>query len=612
VKESFDVIIVGARCAGAPLATMLARAGLRVCVVDKDRFPSDTLSTHGIQPTGVQVLERLGVLDSLLKVAPPLLRLRMVFDDVAVPVADVVAITGAPGLNVRRITFDEILVNAAADAGAEVRTQTAITGLVMDGDRVAGVTTPAGELHAPLVVGADGSRSAVAKMVGAREYHPTKNGRVFMWAYYEADPTNGEMWIGKLGDHTYLSTPTDNGLALVATCPSIGRRGEVHADREAVYEAGVRAWPELHAGVVGARREGPVHTMANMPGFFRPSAGPGWVLIGDAGHFKDPTPGQGIADALRQAEKLAAAITRALGGAGRPDEILRDWWRWRDEDAWEMYWLAHDMGAAGPTPPLRREAERRIAADPELTVAMVRVLNHDLRPSKAFTPSFALTMLTQALRHGRGHRRAIMRDARTTVVDELRHRRTSAHLDLRREASEGLLEPDGRSEMTSGDVSGESASGSPPVKAGEMRLEVVVVPVSDVDRAKRFYESLGWRLDADLPVDDGYRVVQLTPPGSGCSIIFGEGVTSVPPGSADGLQLSVYDIDETRADLVRRGIDVSDLFHDATGIFHHAGTEGRVSGPAPDHADYGSFVAFSDPDGNGWLLQEIKQRLPGR
>jgi catechol 2,3-dioxygenase-like lactoylglutathione lyase family enzyme len=167
-------------------------------------------------------------------------------------------------------------------------------------------------------------------------------------------------------------------------------------------------------------------------------------------------------------------------------------------------------------------------------------------------------------------------------------------------------------EMSSVDVSGETAAGSPPVKAGEMRLEVVVVPVSDVDRAKRFYESLGWRLDADLPVDDGYRVVQLTPPGSGCSIIFGTGVTTAPPGSCAGLQLSVYDIDETRADLVGRGVDVSEPFHDETGIFHHAGAEGRVSGPAPEHADYGSFVAFSDPDGNGWLLQEIKTRLPGR
>jgi catechol 2,3-dioxygenase-like lactoylglutathione lyase family enzyme len=166
--------------------------------------------------------------------------------------------------------------------------------------------------------------------------------------------------------------------------------------------------------------------------------------------------------------------------------------------------------------------------------------------------------------------------------------------------------------MSSVHENSESATGSPPVKAGEARLEVVVVPVSDVDRAKRFYETLGWRLDADLAVDDGYRVVQLTPPGSGCSIIFGKGVTSAPPGSFEGLQLSVYDIDDARADLIARGVDVSETFHDVTGVFHHAGSEGRVSGPAPEHADYGSFAAFSDPDGNGWLLQEIKTRLPGR
>lgn len=166
--------------------------------------------------------------------------------------------------------------------------------------------------------------------------------------------------------------------------------------------------------------------------------------------------------------------------------------------------------------------------------------------------------------------------------------------------------------MSSAETNGESAAGTPPVNAGEVKLEVVVVPVSDVDRAKCFYEGLGWRLDADLAVEDGYRVVQLTPPGSACSIIFGEGVTAAPPGSSEGLQLSVYDIDAARADLVARGVDVGETFHDVTGIFHHAGADGRVGGPAPEHADYGSFVAFDDPDGNGWLLQEIKTRLPGR
>ena len=426
MSEHFDVVVVGSRCAGAPLATMLARAGLRVCVVDKDRFPSDTLSTHAIQPTGVQVLERIGVLDGLLKLAPPMVRARMVFDDSVAAVDDVVAITGAPVLSIRRITLDEILVNAAAEAGAEVRTDTAVTGLVVDRGRVAGVTTATGELRAPLVVGADGTRSAVGKMVGAKEYHRTANGRVFMWAYYEADPTNGELWIGKIGDHAYLVTPTDNGLSLVAACPSIDRRNEVRADREAVYEAGVRGWPELHAGVAGARREGPVHTMANMDGFFRTSAGPGWALVGDAGHFKDPTPGQGIADALRQSEKLAAAIERALGGgAGTPDQILQEWWRWRDEDAWEMYWLAHELGAAGPTPPLLRQVQRRIAADRELITATTRMFNHDLPPSQVFTPLFSLTTMVQALRRGRGQRRAIIREAGTAALNEVRRRRAA-------------------------------------------------------------------------------------------------------------------------------------------------------------------------------------------
>jgi catechol 2,3-dioxygenase-like lactoylglutathione lyase family enzyme len=155
-------------------------------------------------------------------------------------------------------------------------------------------------------------------------------------------------------------------------------------------------------------------------------------------------------------------------------------------------------------------------------------------------------------------------------------------------------------------------TGTPPVLPGEMKLEVVVLPVSDVDRAKDFYEGLGWRLDADLAVEEGYRVVQLTPPGSACSIIFGAGVSAAPPGSLSGLQLSVYDIDEARATLLAAGAEVSEPFHDATGVFHHAGDAGRVEGPAPGRADYGSFAAFSDPDGNGWLLQEIKTRLPGR
>jgi catechol 2,3-dioxygenase-like lactoylglutathione lyase family enzyme len=146
----------------------------------------------------------------------------------------------------------------------------------------------------------------------------------------------------------------------------------------------------------------------------------------------------------------------------------------------------------------------------------------------------------------------------------------------------------------------------------DMKLEVVVVPVSDVDQSKQFYLSLGWRLDADIATDETFRVVQLTPPGSSASIIFGKDVTSQAPGSAQGLQLIVDDIEAAHDELVGFGVEVSEVFHDAGGIFHHAGTEGRVTGPDPEGHSYGSFVSFTDPDGNGWLLQEITTRLPGR
>ena len=149
------------------------------------------------------------------------------------------------------------------------------------------------------------------------------------------------------------------------------------------------------------------------------------------------------------------------------------------------------------------------------------------------------------------------------------------------------------------------------VQAGEFKLEVVVLPVSDVDRAKEFYGGLGWRLDADVARGEDLRLVQFTPPGSGCSIQFGTNITSAAPGSAQSLYLTVSDIEAAREELLARGVEVSEVFHEGTlgARFHEAG---RVPGPAPDRGTYGSFATFSDPDGNGWLLQEITTRLPGR
>ena len=148
----------------------------------------------------------------------------------------------------------------------------------------------------------------------------------------------------------------------------------------------------------------------------------------------------------------------------------------------------------------------------------------------------------------------------------------------------------------------------------DMKFEAVVIPVSDVERAKEFYAGLGWRLDADFPFDNGFRVVQFTPPGSGCSVQFGTKITSATPGSAMGLYLIVSDIEAAQKDLVARGVKVSEVFHPGTpgSQFQPDGTDGRITGPAPDRASYGSFATFSDPDGNGWLFQEVTTRLPGR
>lgn len=145
-----------------------------------------------------------------------------------------------------------------------------------------------------------------------------------------------------------------------------------------------------------------------------------------------------------------------------------------------------------------------------------------------------------------------------------------------------------------------------------MKLEVVIIGVSDVDRAKRFYENLGWRLDADFSVGDDFRVVQLTPHKSEASIIFGKGVTPAKPGAAKNMVLAVENIDAARDDLVARGVEVSDVFHYADGPFNEVAPKPRVGGHDPERRSYFSFASFEDPDGNGWLLQEIPNRLPGR
>jgi catechol 2,3-dioxygenase-like lactoylglutathione lyase family enzyme len=171
--------------------------------------------------------------------------------------------------------------------------------------------------------------------------------------------------------------------------------------------------------------------------------------------------------------------------------------------------------------------------------------------------------------------------------------------------------------MSNTQARGETLNETPGARRVDLKLEIVVIPVSDVDRAKRFYGDLGWRLDADYAAGDDFRVIQFTPPGSGCSVIFGKNVTAAAPGSAQGLYLIVSDVEAARTELLGRGVEISEVFHEAGGVY--AGTDEpylfgrrRISGPDPERRSYRSFASFRDPDGNGWLLQEITARLPGR
>lgn len=414
------MIIVGARCTGSPLATLLARRGLKVCAIDRATLPSDTPSTHGIQPAGVEALGRLGVLGRLTALAPPIESAFIALNDHRAEVADMPALLGAPMLSVRRITLDALLCDHAREAGADVRTGTMLTGLLTDGGRVVGVKTTAGDLRARLVVGADGARSSLARLVGAEEYHRTPARRAFLWSYFEAvDDHRDRLWLGSLGGDNFFACPTDGGLLLIAFVAPMDRRDELRADRESAFEEGIRRWPELAAALAGTRRAAPVQLMTNWHGFFRRSAGPGWVLVGDAGHFKDPTPGQGIADALRQVERLAPAIEQSLRSSVPDDEPLHAWWRWRDKDAWDMYWFAADMGRSDSWSQISAAADHRMAADPALLDRFLRVLNHDLPASRFITPATGLSILRDAMRENKGSRRTVLKETRFLARQEL-------------------------------------------------------------------------------------------------------------------------------------------------------------------------------------------------
>lgn len=320
-RESFDAVVVGARCAGAATALLLARAGMRVLVVDRGSYGADALSTHALMRGAVVQLHRWGVLDAIVAAAtPPIVRTRFCYEDGDVDV-EVRARGGIDGLFApRRTLLDRVLVDAARSAGAEVRYGVRIDGVVRRGGRVvgvAGIDREGRRLEAAceLVVGADGLRSRTASLVGAGTTRAATHQSAIAYGYFEGLPRDAYQWFFRPGAAAGV-IPTNDGLANVF----IGAEPSVMT-RAGFEEVLARAAPELRGHVTRARLHGALRTFRGAPGVLRRAHGPGWALVGDAGFFRDPLTAHGIADALRDAELLARAAVRGRLGEY---EALRD------------------------------------------------------------------------------------------------------------------------------------------------------------------------------------------------------------------------------------------------------------------------------------------------
>ncbi|WP_433204745.1 NAD(P)/FAD-dependent oxidoreductase [Dactylosporangium sp. CS-047395] len=339
----YDVIVVGARPAGAAVALLLARAGLRVLAVDRARFPSDTLSTHQVQPPGVALLRRWGLLEGLLAAGAPMVRTAKFAHPAAVLEG---AYPGADGvLSPRRTVLDALLVGAARDAGAEVWEGFGVSGLRWDGGRVAGIDGAfkrggPRSVAASLVVGADGKHSTVARLAGARDYRVRPAMTAAFYGYVEGlGLTGGEVYPGRGGLRSMW--PTNDGLAVAFLSVPRERFAEV---RELGFLA---SFGDRLAGARLAAGE-PVRATVDLPNTFRVPYGPGWALAGDAGLVMDPITGQGIGNALRDADALAAALVAGLGGGAPLDRALAGYQRSRDRQRRAMYRLTTGAAGFGP------------------------------------------------------------------------------------------------------------------------------------------------------------------------------------------------------------------------------------------------------------------------
>jgi flavin-dependent dehydrogenase len=362
----YDAIVVGARCAGSPTAMLLARMGYKVLLVDKHSFPSDTISTHIIWPTGISHLNRWGLLDGLLATNCPPISSKMMFDlgplvlSGSVPPYHGVSHSLCP----RRSILDKLLVDAAVEAGAELRERFTVHELITEGDRVTGIRgrTSGGAMvdeRSRIVIGADGRNSRVAKAVSAPRYNELRPLTCYYYSYWSGISHEGTELYDVEGDKSVGLAHTNDGLSILVAIWRASEFHRVRSDIEGNYMKTVTIPPKLAERVHSGRREEGFSGTADVPNFFRKAYGQGWALVGDAGYHKDPFTAQGISDAFRDAEAIATAIDAGLSGRELLEDALARYEFNRNEGAMPMYEFTCDLARMEPPPP---EMQRLFAA----------------------------------------------------------------------------------------------------------------------------------------------------------------------------------------------------------------------------------------------------------
>jgi flavin-dependent dehydrogenase len=390
MSKEFDVIVVGARCAGSPTAMLLARKGYRVLAVDRASFPSDTVSTHILHPLGVGALARWGLLDRFVATGcPPIHTYAFDFGPFT--------LAGAPGTDEtpvaycpRRTVLDKLLVDAAAQAGAEIREGFAVDGVLIESGRAVGIkgrSKQGGTVseRAKVVVGADGRHSTVSAAVRPEQYDEKPPLMAAYYSYWSGLPMNGRFETYIREERGFAVTPTHDDLTVVIVAWPYAEFMENKKDIEGNYLKAIEMAPVFAERLRGAVREAPFAGAA-VPNYFRKPYGLGWALVGDAGYNRDFITGQGILDAFRDAELCAAALDESFSGARSFDDAMGDYQRRRDAEVGAMYEFTCEIAKLEPPPPELQQILGAVNGNEAAMDGFARMNAGTISPAEFFAP----------------------------------------------------------------------------------------------------------------------------------------------------------------------------------------------------------------------------------